>query len=58
MSSASASRSMPRATPYRLDREGFLPPPAKDFGSRRWVREEIIEAFKNVKRMTSEESDD
>jgi DNA-binding transcriptional MerR regulator len=36
------------STVWRWDREGYLPPPAKDFGSRRWVREEVIEALRSA----------
>jgi DNA-binding transcriptional MerR regulator len=45
---------------FRWDRENLLPHPVKDFGSRRWLASEVIEALKNVnvKRMRSEESDD
>lgn len=43
---------------YRLERNGLLPQPAKGFGSKRWIREEVLEALKNVKRMRSEKGDD
>jgi predicted DNA-binding transcriptional regulator AlpA len=37
------------STIYRYISLGYLPPPAKDFGSRRWIREEVIEAMKTRK---------
>jgi predicted DNA-binding transcriptional regulator AlpA len=35
-------------TIYRWISRGYMPSPAKDFGSRRWVRSEVIEALRKV----------
>jgi predicted DNA-binding transcriptional regulator AlpA len=37
------------STLYRWISFGYLPPPVKDFGSRRWLASEVIEAMKTRK---------
>jgi len=40
---------------HRWDREGYFPKAYKGFGSRRWMREEVIEALRNVRRTPDED---